>query len=382
MATSPPDRIRVLFVTPNLGIGGAERHIATLAPALDPARFEARVVCIKEEGTLFDDVVRAGVPALSLGAGTRQAPATLVRLVRIMRRFRPDAVITRGLNADILGRTAATIARVPAVILWKHNTGHIERSALEVVSERLLDPVTDRYFAVAHGQVPYLTGELGWPERKIRVIHNGVDPGAFPYRAPGGERPAAAAGLGIRPGDRAVGILAVFRPEKDHATFIRAARIVADRIPEARFVLAGDGPGREELEALTRELGLEDGVVFAGLRSDVEDVLASLDVVVLSSFTIECFPYAILEAMAMGVPAVCTAVGGLPEMIEDGVTGRLVPPKDPAALAEGIIDVLSDEGRRRAMGVAARERLEANFTLERSAAAAGDMIAEAIASPS
>ena len=118
--------------------------------------------------------------------------------------------------------------------------------------------------------------------------------------------------------------------------------------------------------------------MFAGLRSDVEDVLASLDVVVLSSFTIECFPYAILEAMAMGVPAVCTAVGGLPEMIEDGVTGRLVPPKDPAALAEGIIDVLSDEDRRRAMGVAARERLERNFTLERSAAAAGDMIAEAV----
>jgi glycosyltransferase involved in cell wall biosynthesis len=178
-----------------------------------------------------------------------------------------------------------------------------------------------------------------------------------------------------------VGILAVFRPEKDHATFLRAARIVADRIPEARFVLAGDGPGREELEALTRELGLEERVVFAGLRSDVEDVLASLDVVVLSSFTIECFPYAILEAMAMGVPAVCTAVGGLPEMIEDGVTGRLVPPKDPAALAEGIIDVLSDEDRRRAMGVAARERLERNFTLERSAATTAEMIAEAVASP-
>ena len=378
MPTSPPDRIRVLFVTPNLGIGGAERHIATLAPALDPDRFEVRVVCIKEEGPLFGDVVRAGVPALSLGSGTRHAPTALLRLVRIMRRFRPDAVITRGLNADILGRTAATIARVPAVILWKHNTGHIDRSALEVVSERLLDPVTDRYFAVAYGQVPYLTGDLGWPERKIRVIHNGVDPGAFPYAPLAGERPAAAAGLGIQPGDRVVGILAVFRPEKDHATFLRAARIVADRIPAARFVLAGDGPGRDELEALTRELGLEERVVFAGLRSDVEDVLASLDVVVLSSFTIECFPYAILEAMAMGVPAVCTAVGGLPEMIEDGVTGRLVPPKDPAALAEGIIDVLSDEDRRRAMGVAARERLERNFTLERSAAAAGDMIAEAV----
>lgn len=378
MAASPPERLRVLFVTPNLGVGGAERHIATLAPALDRARFEPRVVCIKEPGPLFGDVVRAGVPALSLGSGTRQAPMALLRLVRIMRRLRPHIVITRGLNADILGRVAATIARVPAVVVWKHNSGHIGRSALERVSERLLDPVTDRYFAVAHGQVPYLTGELGWPAHKIRVVHNGVDPDAFPYRPERDGRPALAAELGIEPGDRVVGILAVFRPEKDHETFLRAARLVLDRVPRARFILAGDGPGRTALEALTAQLGIEDRVVFAGLRSDVSAVLACLDVAVLSSFTIECFPYAILEAMAMGVPAVCTAVGGLPEMIDDGVTGRLVPPRDPAALADGIVDVLGDEPRRREMGAAARRRLEERFTLARSAAETERVIAEAV----
>jgi glycosyltransferase involved in cell wall biosynthesis len=378
MPTAPPERIQILFVTPNLGVGGAERHIATLAPALDRARFEPRVVCIKEPGPMFEDVVAAGVPALSLGGGTRQAPASLWRLVRIMRAFRPDVVITRGLNADILGRVAATIARVPVVVVWKHNTGHISRGALEVVSERALDPFTDRYFAVAEGQVPYLTGELGWPERKIRVIHNGVDPAAFPY-SPGRPRDAAlAAELGIAPGEQVVGILAVFREEKDHATFLRAARSVADRVPGARFLLAGDGPGRAELEDLTHELGLEDRVIFAGLRSDVDAVLSLLDVVVLSSFTIECFPYAILEAMAMGVPAVCTAVGGLPEMIEEGVTGRLVPPRDPEALADGIVDVLSDPERARAMGRAARRRLEERFTLERSAAETGRVIEEAL----
>ena len=159
---------------------------------------------------MFDDVVAAGVPALSLGSGTRQAPAALARLVRIMRRFRPHVVITRGLNADILGRVAATIARVPVVVVWKHNTGHISRSALEVVSEKALDPFTDRYFAVAEGQVPYLTGELGWPERKIRVIHNGVDPAAFPYAAERRRDPALAAELGIarrRPGGRHPGRL-------------------------------------------------------------------------------------------------------------------------------------------------------------------------------
>ncbi len=380
MATAPPERIRILFVTPNLGVGGAERHIATLAPALDLTRFEPRVCCIKERGPMFDDVVRAGVPAVSLGSGTRQAPRALARLVRMMRAFRPDVVITRGLNADILGRIAATLARVPVVVVWKHNTGHIgSRGALEVISEKALDPFTDRYFAVAEGQVPYLTGELGWAERKIRVIHNGVDPAAFPY-APERPRDAALAReLGIAPGEVVVGILAVFRPEKDHETFLRAARSVADRMPHARFLLAGDGPGRAELERLTRELGLEDRVIFAGLRSDVAAILGLIDVAVLSSFTIECFPYAILEAMAMGVPAVCTAVGGLPEMIDDGVTGRLVPPKDPEALADGIVDVLSDPGRAREMGRAGRRRLEERFTLERSAAETGRVIEEALA---
>lgn len=327
---------------------------------------------------MFDDVVRAGIPALSLESGTRQAPAALLRLVRLMRSFRPHVVITRGFNADVLGRVAATIARVPVVVLWKHNTGHISRNAAEIISERVLDPFTDRYFAVAEGQVPYLTGDLGWPEGKIRVIHNGVDPAAFPYDPERPRDPALAAELGIAPAEVVVGILAVFREEKDHATFLRAARSVADRVPGARFLLAGDGPGREELEALTRQLGLEDRVIFAGLRSDVAAILALLDVVVLSSFTIECFPYAILEAMAMGVPAVCTAVGGLPEMIEEGVTGRLVPPRDPAALADGIVDVLSDPGRRREMGRAARRRLEENFTLERSAAETERVIEEAV----
>jgi glycosyltransferase involved in cell wall biosynthesis len=111
----------------------------------------------------------------------------------------------------------------------------------------------------------------------------------------------------------------------------------------------------------------------------VEAVLTLLDVVVLSSFTIECFPYAILEAMAMGVPAVCTAVGGLPEMIDDGVTGRLVPPKDPSALAAGIVDVIADRERARAMGAAGRRRLEELFTLRRTAERTQEMIDEAVA---
>lgn len=378
MAAEPAERIRVLFVTPNLGVGGAERHIATLAPALDRDAFEARVVCIKERGPLFDAVTSAGVGALSLDSGTRQAPRALLRLVRIMRRFRPHIVITRGLNADILGRVAGVIARVPVRVVWKHNTGHITRGWLERVSERALDPVTGRYFAVAHGQVPYLVDELGWPGEKIRVIHNGVDPGAFPYEPERVRDAELLHQLGAAGDGPLVGILAVLRPEKDHDTFLRAAARVAERRPDARFAVVGDGPERGRLEELAADLGIADRVAFAGMRSDVEAILGVLDVAVLSSHTIECFPYAILEAMAMGVPAVCTAVGGLGEMIDDGVTGRLVPPRDPAALADGILDVIADPGRRAQMGRAARLRLEDNFTLERSAHRTEQAIREAV----
>ena len=141
---------------------------------------------------------------------------------------------------------------------------------------------------------------------------------------------------------------------------------MSDRLPDVRFLLVGDGPCRGELEQLSSELGLGDRVVFAGMRSDIAEMLSLCDVTVLASYTVECCPHALLEAMAAGVPSVCTAIGGVPEMIEEGVTGRLVPPFDPHGLAEGIVRVIDPIDRAREMGRAARARLEENFSLERS----------------
>ena len=126
-------------------------------------------------------------------------------------------------------------------------------------------------------------------------------------------------------------------------------------------MLIGDGPERDRLRRLALQLDIAERVVFLGSRADAPALLGCADVVALASRTVECFPYAILEAMAMRRPAVCTAVGGLPEMIEDGVTGYLVPPRDPRALAEALGRVLSSRDRGRAMGEAARRRLEERF---------------------
>ncbi len=368
--------VRVLFVVPDLRFGGAERHVSTLAPALDPRRVVPSVVCIGEEGGLFPGLAATGVPARALHLH-RNPAAALLALMRIMRAERPDVVVTRGYSAEGLGRIAAALTRVPRCVIWVHNCGDVEeRGRVRSLVDRILAPVTDAYYAVAHGQRSYLTNELGYPDDRIEVIYNGVDPDTIPV-SPGRADPAAAmvaAEFGVGPPTPVVGVVAVLRPEKDHANLLHAMRLVLDEIPEARLLVIGDGEERGRLEALADRLAITASVVFAGSRSDVPTLLSMIDVVALSSYTVECFPMALLEAMAAGVPAVATAVGGVPEMVEDGVTGYIVAPRDPRAMAAALVKVLRDRDGASAMGAAARGRVEERFTLVRSVRAAEDAL--------
>lgn len=359
--TTQQRRLRMVYVVPDLGVGGAERHAVELMSRVDRSRFAPSVVCIGEQGELYPALGDAGVPAVAFGRTKRQAVMQLLDLVRVFRTTRPDVVIVRGFNAELLGRVAAALTRVPHVVLWVHNCDDIEpRTPMRRLSDRVLDRVTDAYFGVAQGQVRYMRDELGYPEHKIRVIRNGVDPTQF-AATDGGPR----AELGLGEHDLVVGILAALRQEKDHETFLQAARVVAAEIPQARFLIVGGGERRSGLEALAHELGVADRVVFAGVRRDVAAMLSCMDVFVLSSSE-ECFPLALLEAMASSCPAVCTSVGGIPELMQEGVTGYLVPAKDPGALADRVTRLLRAPERRRQFGAAARERVDLHFTLRKS----------------
>lgn len=356
----PERRIRIVHVVPDLGFGGAERHVTTLMPALDPAGFEASVICVGDEGALFDDLAKTSVSAVALGRTKRQAVQAILGLVREFRRFRPDVVLTRGYNAEMLGRIAARLCGVPVSVVWVHNCGDAEpRGRFRRAADRLLERHTAAYFGVAESQVPYMTGELGYPESKITVIHNGVDPAGF---APEDNRHALL-GLPIGDGQPVVGIVARMSPEKDHALLLRAVPKVLAEVPDAKFLMIGDGPLRNKLEQQATDLGIADAVVFTGARDDIADLLRALDVFTLCSYTIECFPMSLLEAMAAGRPAVCTDVGGVGEMLADGLTGHLVPPRDPEALADRLVALLTDEPIRERMGAAARRRVEDEFSL-------------------
>ena len=369
-----PRPLRLMYVVPDLGVGGAERHVTTLLPRLDPQRFTSCAVCIGEPGALFSDLVESSIPATALRRTKRQMVRALVDLVREMRRFRPDIVITRGYNAETLGRAAAFLARVPHVVVWVHHCGDPEpRGRLRRLIDRCLDPLTDSYFGVAEAQRAFMTDDLGYPPEKITVVYNGVDPSLYDTT----DDPSVLPELGVPADAPTVGIVAALRPEKDHACFLRAARRVVDVRPDVRFLVIGDGPCRENLAAIADAAGLRANIVFTGARGDIPRILRALDLVVLSSYSIECFPMALLEAMASGRPAVCTAVGGVPEMLVDGVTGRLVPARDERALADGMLELLDDPELARKMGRAARERVESEFTLLRSVEGAQTALVEA-----
>ena len=366
--------IRVLFVVPALPVGGAERHVTTMLPRMDPARFTPSVICIGEEGELFSTLPAAGIEARALRLRKRQAVRALIELVMMMRRTRPDVVVVQGYNAETLGRIAARIAGVKHTINWVHNTGGlVQRGTVRRTVDRALTRWTSAYFGVAEAQRPYLVDELGHPDDKIRVIYNGVDLAQFRTSTDRG----VLAEFGFAENDPVVGIVAVLRPEKDHVSLLRAARTVVDELTNARFLIIGDGPTRPQLEALCTELGITPNVHFAGSRDDVARLLPAIDVFALTS-TSECFPISVLEAMACARPAVCSAVGGIPEVIKDGETGYLVPPKDPLQLAARLVKLLRDPQTARRMGSAARARVEAEFDLDCSIAAAQQAIEDVV----
>jgi glycosyltransferase involved in cell wall biosynthesis len=195
------------------------------------------------------------------------------------------------------------------------------------------------------------------PPERLVLLPNGVQ------ALPRGDGRALRADLGIASEDPVVGTVCIIRSEKALDVLVRAAALLARCIPSLRVLIAGTGPDRERVEAVTDQLGLSDRVHFTGARNDVRDVLAAIDVAVICS-DYEGSPRSILEFMDAGKPIVATKVGGIPEAIEDGVHGLLVPPRDEAALAAAIGGVLADRNGGSEMGARARDRCRREFSLD------------------
>ncbi len=376
-ARAVPRPIRICRVIARLNVGGAALHVIQLTSGLDHLdhqRFEQLVVTGVEgpgEASMRPQAERLGVrPLVIPQLGRELAPrgdlVTLAKLYWLFRRWRPDIVETHTAKAGTLGRLAALLAGVPVRIHVFH--GHVfhsyfsaPKTRLFLEIERTLARVTTRIIALGELQRRELLDYgVGTPE-KVVSIPLGLD--LAPFLAAAQHRGRLRAELGLAgakdaSGDEAappplIGFVGRLVPIKVPHLFLEAAVQILERVPRAQFVIAGGGELRAELEAIALRPPLAGHVHFLGWRDNPAAIFADLDVLMLTSDN-EGMPTAIIEAMAAGVPVVATRAGGVPGLVEHGVTGLLAPKRDARALAQACLALLEDRALARRMGEAAR----------------------------
>lgn len=374
---APKQPLPVLFVQTSMPVGGAETLLVNLVRRLDKRRFAPEVVCLKEPGPLGELLAEEGYPVEHGLLAGKYDLRVLPRLMSLMRRRQYGAVVTVGAGDKMFwGRLAAWLAGVPVVAAALHSTGWPDGVGR---LNRLLTRLTDAFIAVAAPHGKFLVDFERFPAEKVRVIPNGVDTNRF---APATHSNSVRNELGVPASTPLVGILAALRPEKNHELFLAVADRVRKEVPEARFVIIGEGPERATIERIAAERGLltpddPDGsaVRLLGNRSDVPQLLAALDVLTLTSHN-EANPVSILEAMSCGVPVVATDVGSVKESVSEGQTGCLAPAGDEALLAQRVTELLLDPLRAKALGEAGRRRVVERASLEVMVEGYEELIAE------
>jgi L-malate glycosyltransferase len=359
--------LRVVFLIGTLDVGGTERQLVELASRLDRRRFRPVIYCLVAPGPLAEEARRRGIDVQSAHLRKLRPWSHPVRfwrqLLRIypdLRAAKPDILHAFLFHAYTIGAVLSRFLRPKAFISSRRSLGHFKannRAALllERLTNRFADVVIANSEAV---RVDVIAQERLAPARVI-VIHNGVDiPGA------GRDVLAVRRDLNVRADALVVAVIANFIAYKGHDCFLEAWRGVQDVVPGAVAVLVGDGPTRQRIESLAAEMQLTGTLRFLGSRTDVEALLAAVDLVVHPSQQ-EGFSNAILEAMAAGRPVIATAVGGNVEAVIDESTGLLVPSDDPTALTIAMRRLLSRPDERRRLGLAGRQRAEQSFGMDR-----------------
>ncbi len=385
-----PERIRVLRIIARLNVGGPAIHVTALTARLDPARYESWLVVGKpgpHEGDMSYLLESTGITPIVLPElGREVAPlsdtASLARLVRLMRRFKPHVVHTHTAKAGAVGRMAARLAGVPVVVHTYH--GHVFQayfspfqSRLTIGAERFLGRLSDRLITLSARLRDDIVGFGVAPADKIAVIPLGLD--LRPFTADRTRlRGRLRAPLGLAPEDCLIGIVGRLVPVKNHSMFLQAARELRGMGRNVKFAVIGDGELREQLEAEARALGLNGEVYFTGWQRDLPGVYADLDLLVNTSLN-EGTPVAVIEAMAAGVPVVATSVGGVPDIVTHGRTGTLVPSGDGAALARALAERLDCPEETRSMAQAAGADVVQRFSVEQLTASLDALYQELLA---
>ena len=370
-------KIKVAFLTVKLEIGGTEKHILEVTKRIDKERFDPLVISLMGRGELqaeFEkEKIRVEVfnyPGLRSNGRLKignlfSSLGVFYQLVRFLRREKPHIVHAYLPAAYIMGFLASRLARVPTFFVGKRGLGTYrqEKPFLDII-EKFIDKTTD-VITVNSNKLREIESQRGKHlAKKIKLIYNGIDTAQYSHNT-GNDLAELQRQLGLDRDTPVVGIVANLIPYKGHREFIEAASIVNKEFPDTKYLIIGrdDGIG-EDLRNLARTLNIMDTLIFTGARNDIPALLALIDIQVLASHE-ESLSNAILEGMAAGKPLVVTDVGGNTEMVIPGETGIVVPPRNPEALANGILTLLRDREKAGKMGLAGQERVKNHFDINK-----------------
>ncbi|MCI0642797.1 MAG: GT4 family glycosyltransferase PelF [Gemmataceae bacterium] len=346
----PAQPLHVVHVSRSLNVGGQERLLVEFARHAERARFRLSFVSLTDRGALAPLLEEFGWPVLALDNPEGLQPELVLQLARLFRRLGADIVHTHDDKPLLYGAAAVKLARVSRLVHTQHH------GKLDYITDRQrflvrwAGRLADAFVCVSHASARQMRGE-GMPDSRLFTIWNGIDLERFSCC-----NKEQASGPAVT--------VARLSPEKDIANLLRAAQRVLSAVPGFHLEIAGDGPCRAELEALSKELGIADRVKFLGEIRNVQDVLSRARLFVLPSRT-EGISLTLLEAMACGLPVVATDVGGNPELVEQEKTGCLVAAGDPEVLAAAIARLWDDAPTRLAMAQAGRRRVEEHFDVRR-----------------
>lgn len=347
--------LNIVHVCDHLGWPGSRMHgvkrlFAWMIPAFDKRRYNVSLVSLRKKDLSEDTLEQLGIDVDYL-ARSKFDPATWPDLMKLLDGKRADVIHLHGYGATTFGRLAAAWRKIP-VVLHEH-ANHTTTPWFQRVADRVLAPYTDIAIAVSKSTATFVIQARLVPKQRVHVVYLGAPLDEFARPRTAGEVAAARAELGMPADALVVGTVTRLMPSKGNQFFVEAIGRLAPRLPQARFVIVGEGELQADLEAQARALGVADRLLFAGFRRDVAAAYSALDIAVFPSLW-EGTPLTAFEALAMGKPIVSTDADGLSDILTPGTDALVVPRRDGPALAEAIAALAGDPARRESLGAAAR----------------------------
>jgi glycosyltransferase involved in cell wall biosynthesis len=361
-------RKRILYLIDSLGRGGAERLLVIYLQHLDQSRYEPRVCALQVRGgnPVGDDIRQLGIPVDLVPVRHLRDLRAVPRLWWYLRQQQIDVLHTQLEFSNTLGTIAGYLRRIPRVCTL-HLADEPEKGSKTRRRIRLmwwvLKHFCDGVIAVSEETRQFHLRVSGDSPEKVLTIYNGIDVAAFGSISDA-DQSSLRAELNISPAARVLTTVCVLRPQKGIQFLIAAMPAIVEQVPDAVYLIVGDGDHRETLETCVREQGMQNHVIFAGFRQDVARVMAISDVFVLPTLG-DALPTVVAEAMAAGKPVIASSAGGVPEMVADRISGLLVPPGDVNALVSACVSLLQDQEQAHTMGLEGRRISEERFNIPR-----------------